>query len=70
MRMRRIILPSVSCPAVQYFSTLSPKRLDFQKKSYWTQNVCFDLLYIFVCNISHSKKNWARCYHKCTYVFT
>jgi hypothetical protein len=32
MRMRRIILPSVACPALPYFSTLSHKRHDFRKK--------------------------------------
>jgi hypothetical protein len=31
MRMRCIILPSVACPAVPYFSTLSHKRHDFRK---------------------------------------
>jgi len=28
-------------------STLSHKRHDFRKKSYWTQNVCFDFLHNF-----------------------
>ena len=32
MRMRHIILPSVACPAVLYFSTLSHKRHDFGGK--------------------------------------
>ena len=31
MRMHRIILSSVACLALQYFSTLSPKRYYFQK---------------------------------------
>ena len=32
MRMRRIILSSVACLAVQYFSTLFHKRQDFRRK--------------------------------------
>jgi hypothetical protein len=63
------VLPSVACHALQYLSTLSHKRYDFQKKSYCTQNVYFDFLYKFVWNISHSKTNWARYDHKCAQVF-
>ena len=37
----------MACPALQYFSTLSHKRHYFRKKSYWTQNVCFDFFYKF-----------------------
>ena len=32
IRMRRIILSPVACPALQYFSTLSHKRRNFRKK--------------------------------------
>jgi len=32
IRMRRIILPSVACPTLQYFYTLSHKRQDFGKR--------------------------------------
>jgi hypothetical protein len=39
------------------------------EKCYETQNVCFDLLYKFVRNISHSRKNGARYDHKCMLVF-
>ena len=44
-RMRHITLSSVACPALQYFPTLSHKGRDLREKSYWKQNVCFDLLY-------------------------
>jgi len=32
MRMRCIILPSVACPPLLYFSTLSHKQHDFRQK--------------------------------------
>jgi len=32
--MRRIILLSVACPTIPYFSTLSHNRQDFRKKKY------------------------------------
>ena len=38
-------------------------------KSYWTQNVCYELLYNFCLKHSHSKKNSARFNRKCIFVF-
>ena len=40
------ILSSVACPALQYFFTLQTARFP-KKKSYWTQNVCFDFVHNF-----------------------
>ena len=54
----------LACPALlQYFSTISHKRRDFRKKSYWTQNVYFDFLYNFCL------KKWARYDQNCILVF-
>jgi hypothetical protein len=55
MHMRRIRLSSVACPVLPYFSALSHKRHDFRKKKFVL--MCFDFLYNFCLNISHSKKN-------------
>jgi hypothetical protein len=43
MRMRCIILPSVACPALKHFSTLSHKRHDFRKRRHSTK-MCFAFL--------------------------
>ena len=72
MRMRRIILPSVACLALPYFSTLSHKLHDFRKKKKVTEYKMCVLTFStnFVWNISHSRKNSARRYHKCTQFVT
>ena len=59
------ILPSVACLALHHFYTLSQKRRDFLKKV--TEHKMCVLIFstTFVWNISHSKKNWARCDKKC-----
>ena len=46
-RMRHILLPSVSCPDIPYFSTLSRKRHDFREKKVIEHDVCLDFLYNF-----------------------
>jgi len=58
MPMRHIVLSSVACPALSYFSTLCYKSLDFQL-DVTEREMCVWLL-------SHSEKNGARYYHKCT----
>jgi len=47
-----IILSTVACPAIQYFSTLSHRRRDFREVIEY--KMCFDFLCSFSLNISHS----------------
>jgi hypothetical protein len=66
-RMRRIILSSVACLAVLYFSTLFHKQHEFRGKNLLKIKCVFSTTLVW--NISDSKNNSARYYHKCTYVF-
>jgi hypothetical protein len=43
----RVVMSSVSCSALQYFSHIILQTTRFSGKCYWTQNVCFDFLYNF-----------------------
>jgi hypothetical protein len=65
-RMRRIILSSVACLAVPYFSTLSHKRHDFREKVIKPKMRVLIYSTTLVRKIYYSKKNAARYYHKCT----
>jgi len=63
MRMLRIMLSSVACPALQFFPTLSHKRQDF-RKNVTDHKMCFDLLCNLYLKHFSNKKNLARYYHK------
>ena len=45
------------CLSIRYYSTLSFMNGAIFGNRFWIQNTCFDLLHIFVRNISRSKKN-------------
>jgi len=62
MRMRRIILSSLACLAVPYFSTLSYKRLDFRDYVFERKMCGLISFASFPQNISHFKKKLARYY--------
>ena len=52
----------IACLALTYFFTLSQKQHNFWK-CFIEHIMCFDFLYNFCPNISHSKKNWVRYKH-------
>ena len=51
-----------------FFRIISQK-MQFSQKKFLNKNVFWFPQQLFVWNISHSKKNSALCYHKCTEVF-
>jgi len=69
MHRARVILSSVACPALKCFSH---KRHDFRKggvRGVIEHRMCVLISYAtFLWNISHFKKNWARCDQKCILV--
>jgi len=65
-RMRRIVLLSVASPDLQcFFLHYLIKGIIFGEEV-TGHKMCFDFLCKFFRNISHSKKNLAICYLKCT----
>ena len=64
-RMRRIILASVSCPTLSYFSTSSHTKYDLQKKiKRFVENIIFNFPKTFFWNIAYCQKDSLRFYHK------
>src|SRR5215469_2744427 len=59
-RMRGVLLPSVACPDLPYFSTLILKRHDFRGENVWKTNVCFDFLQKLFLKYFLLEKNSAR----------
>ena len=66
-----VLFPFVSGKRIAHFTPmLAQKRHDFRKKLLKHKMCILIFCTTFVRNISHSKKNSARCYHKSTVVFT
>jgi len=62
---------TVAYPAVPYFPTLSHKQHEFSGKKIIIEHKMCVLILIattYVWMTHHSQKNWARIYHKCTWV--
>ena len=66
-RMRRILLSPVVCPALPYFSMSSDRH-----HLYWEKIIEYKMCVLNFCTTFFkylsSKKNFARCFYKCTYV--
>jgi len=64
------VFSSEACPALKYFSTPSHKRDVLRGEKVTEHEMCvLDVYTNFVSDISHSKKNWARCDKKYVLVF-
>ena len=62
MRMLHIVI--VAWQALKYFFHIISQRARFSKKGYWTQNVCFDILYNFLLKyLSFSEEMREICLH-------
>jgi hypothetical protein len=62
-------LSPVACMAVPYSSILFHAWHNFQKKVIEHKTCVLTFSYTFVWNISHSKANWVKFFHKCTEIF-